>query len=1003
MSHMVHLDASIEDLRRIEDADVTLSTARAEAARLRRVLEALRERAAVDHRRLIFIGPPSVGKSSVLAALARLYVGEPPRTPAELRDRAILPIGSGKTTAFGLVLRTPMPNAPVGRILLDIDPVPHDDVRRILEPIAEGEILTRDASVTLGERLRPDPLATELRRVVLNMCGYEERTEIYFEGNLKRTRTLRPLDEYFRGGLPTVDSLTDHLLNRLNLETRTQTSWHFSDDDTGRSQLKRTLGQINLGLEPVASLPRRIVLSIPSLGDGRHTLPLELADTRGLEGGLAGRADVLDALREPDAVLVLCSPFGNAPGAEAREVLLALGRDLGLRDARARVCLLIVDKSEADGVVDAAGLRESGQITRAEDCWRTLRAERLDEGLSRSTIQVFDPLLDDPKPLLDGLNAASDQARARLDELIQQALDDASALLESDEGARADNELIDEHLRAALRTHRPVGEPLQDPLAGLRIALSTCPYAARIRATIRWDGHYENLHLFRAIEVEARVAATDWLRPLDVALSRALNDLESDQTSASLLTRLAARRRALRDGLERTVSDYGGAVRKEAEQLALRAPVWNEAWDEWGRGKGYRDRVLDRFIRWGTLQPFSAHLSTTLTQHLPLLAALDVPDDAPGVTLCADRFRRLRHLRWSVQGVALLVGANGAGKTTTLSLLRFFSAAFARGADAAASEELAAHSNPRTWGEPETEPVRLAIEHGETRWEFELRPMLEQRGCTVRERLTIRDEEVFSFNESRRLVYRGTDLGMIYGSDCGLAHLTRLNKTDLAVRRMARLAEGLHSYRVPNLHVLKAGGTRPLPERPLESTGGNAFSVLQRLREPGNGDRYSFVLETLKLAFPGLVDQLAFHQTETAVELSVLAPGQETPNYIGLEADGVLQLIVQLVAIASAEPGEVVALDQPDDHLHPYAVRVFLRQVERWARQHRITVILATHSIVLLDAMKRTPEQVFVMRPNREGRCPNALTELYERSWLDAFELGELYKNDEIGSNVDDA
>jgi predicted ATPase len=112
---------------------------------------------------------------------------------------------------------------------------------------------------------------------------------------------------------------------------------------------------------------------------------------------------------------------------------------------------------------------------------------------------------------------------------------------------------------------------------------------------------------------------------------------------------------------------------------------------------------------------------------------------------------------------------------------------------------------------------------------------------------------------------------------------------------------------------------------------------------------------------------------------------------------------VLLCDVASVENESVVAIDEPENSLHPYALRAFLRRTSRWARQHNLTVLLATHSTVLLDELSATPENVYVMKENEpDGPMPTRLDELCNREWLESFKLGDLYEQGEIGSNEDE-
>ena len=195
-----------------------------------------------------------------------------------------------------------------------------------------------------------------------------------------------------------------------------------------------------------------------------------------------------------------------------------------------------------------------------------------------------------------------------------------------------------------------------------------------------------------------------------------------------------------------------------------------------------------------------------------------------------------------------------------------------------------------------------------------------------------------------------------------------------------------------------------MPERPLEDHGGNAFAVLLALKNaPGGQARYDFVLESLREAFPYLVEELGLRLTEHSVEVTVTAPGGHPPLYIGQQADGLLQYLVNLIAVVSAQPGDVIALDQPEDGLHPYAAKTWLTSMQDWAWEHRLTVVIATHSLVLLDEMDGAPERVFVMKRHNDGEpSPAPLTALFNEDWLQGFTLADLYSEQNVGSNADE-
>jgi len=107
--------------------------------------------------------------------------------------------------------------------------------------------------------------------------------------------------------------------------------------------------------------------------------------------------------------------------------------------------------------------------------------------------------------------------------------------------------------------------------------------------------------------------------------------------------------------------------------------------------------------------------------------------------------------------------------------------------------------------------------------------------------------------------------------------------------------------------------------------------------------------------------------------------------------------LLHLTAVASMDPGDVIAIDEPENALHPHAIKALLELVRDWSTQQRATILLATHSPVLIDAFRECPEQLYVMEPGH-AILPMALSELRERTWLNHFSLGDLYAHDEFGA-----
>jgi energy-coupling factor transporter ATP-binding protein EcfA2 len=959
---------------------------RADARLLRDHVRSLHQTLQRPDGRIALIGPPGVGKSSALVALAGLYLDQPPHTVEAQRSESLITVGGGRTPASPLHVRPPQGDEPPDRISLVLTPLSPEDLRRLVLDVAVQELLSRDAAPDTISR--PDPMSDELHGAVLNATGYGEYVVGGSqEGLSRRLRRVKPLDDVLTPDTH-AEGLAEHLLTRLG--ERSQTRWTFDDTPQGRAALRDQLSGIKRGKVPDAALPARVDLALPKLAS---IGPVTLIDTRGLDGPLAVRSDLRELLEDPLTVPVLCGAFNNAPAEELLAVIRAMHDDPTLRPALGRAVVLLIDKGEAGAMVGAEGDRLIGQELKVEQCWE--RIQHL--WPNPENLVAFDALGDDASDLLASLRRKFLDAWEHLEMDAAEALEDAERLL--DPAQRASSAAVVEVIARALADQPLAEAPSLEPAAALGAALRSCPFSLRALTALRWRGELKNLHLLDAVAAEARAAADRWLAPTRSALLTRLARLEARGAAHENLVH--TRWAALQRGFDRTVQDYGDAVRDELRQHLKNDPVWDEAAAEYP-GRGFRERAAQRLDRWATHQVLHAHRQTSLTQHLPVFRRVQPPEEAPGFTLIVQNLRRLSDVRWPLHGVNLLIGANGSGKSTVNTALRFFAEAL-RDGPGPASAHLGAARTLRTWGAPSDAPVLLAIEKGGTRWAFTLTPRDSDRAASWTEWLSHRGEVVFEVNDVGRLRYRGEDLGLV-GNNSGLSHLLRLQKVDPPLVRVAALAGGLRAHRVFNLHQLKAGGTPPLPERPLEDDGGNAFAVLLALKNaPGGQARYDFILESLRRAFPNLIEELGFRLTEHSVEVSVTAPGGHPPLYIGQQADGLLQYLVNLIAIVSAKPGDVIALDQPEDGLHPYAAQTWLTSAQDWAWDNRLTVIIATHSLVLLDAMGGAPERVFVMKPPKRGEpSPAPLTALYDREWLQGFTLGDLYANQNVGSNADE-
>lgn len=374
-----------------------------------------------------------------------------------------------------------------------------------------------------------------------------------------------------------------------------------------------------------------------------------------------------------------------------------------------------------------------------------------------------------------------------------------------------------------------------------------------------------------------------------------------------------------------------------------------------------------------------------------------------GLHLKVRNFRGLRSVDWSPSGVCALVGPNGSGKTTLLDVMALLRDSLDRGL-ARAFEAHGGMGDTRNVYAAEGEPFDFEVSDGSVAWQ--LAPVQTPIGFRPAERVT---------ESGALLVQReaGSDTAQILGDDVPARDVLAFHiltewklrtsippsQTDVA-GSLARLLQRYRLYENYDLRTLRRSGSTDSADRRLAGDGNNVFSVLRNWRDKRDDrHRADFVIEGLREMFGDFFEDLDFGKAGQVVGADLhLRGGKKIPA--NLAPDGWYAALLHLTALASTDKGDVIAIDEPENALHPHAIKLLLELMRDWSQRHSTTILLATHSPVIIDSFKTRPEQLYVMEPSAPTQ-PVALSELKEPEWLAHFSLGALYAREEFGAPSD--
>jgi predicted ATPase len=375
----------------------------------------------------------------------------------------------------------------------------------------------------------------------------------------------------------------------------------------------------------------------------------------------------------------------------------------------------------------------------------------------------------------------------------------------------------------------------------------------------------------------------------------------------------------------------------------------------------------------------------------------------PPLTIEVTNLKAIRHMRWTPSGVCALVGPNGSGKSTALRVVELVRVAREQGL--ASALRLLGQGPLRHLDADLSAIPGVRFSLGSAEWTLGLelsRADAPHEQAQDGERVVRLLSHTASFPGlagSRTYRVEGGGTQEVIRADDGELMLRASARNPAAVPGLVNLSSLISRSRYfsrPDFAFLRENGSPESQDVALASDARNQFTVLKNWKLNSDHEHRShFVIDSMRELFPSFRN---FDLPQLAQRTSALSLGLKEKMPPTDWSDGFFCCLSMLTGLASVEQA-VVAFDEPENSLHPELIRDLVELMREWSRQRQTTVLLATHSPVVLDQFREVPEQVFVMEPGH-AEMPVPLDQLKKRDWLRNFSLGDLYSHLEVGAST---
>lgn len=540
--------------------------------------------------KIALVGTIAVGKSTAICRAEGLELPNPKGMP-----KAVLETGAGGITICEVHLR----QGPDYGVL--VEPCSEEELRRQVAEFAGFLINPAQAAGDEGEESADGGspgISREVERAIRNMAQFKRRrTERKPDGS-----TVPAWDEAreLAQRHPDPKALSVEILARMELHKRDRRdAWYADPSKSPLEWLQETFEQVNNGRHPEFGLPKRIELVIPMPILGDPDLAVTLIDTQGVDD-VVERADLELHFDDPHTIVVLCTVFNEAPSTAVRQLLIR-AKEGGVRTLRSHAAILVLPRPG-----EAVAMKDNGVLVETAEEGYDLKAEEMDLRLSPLGVgplpsKFFNSADEEPDDLRAFLKARIRAIQTVHRQELREIIAGAQALL-----LNYEKEQSQEVMRTAARhliTWLDHNEALQPPAnRRVRDSLVEATRKAHVKtiyAAVIRDGEWSNLDYSHQLSHGARRIATAMAEPKLRSFQSVATNLLNDDQFADAHDLVRQTMRALDagfDALVRKTQLVGQSI--FADEMQPDAEFWRLCYREWGRGRGYRERMAQRNSAW---------------------------------------------------------------------------------------------------------------------------------------------------------------------------------------------------------------------------------------------------------------------------------------------------------------------------------------------------------------------------------------------------------------------